>query len=127
MLLAALRRFLLLSLGISLATAVCTLLIGLLAGASLNRALYLGFYWIGALALLAGIFVGSRGPIRVKSESRGSSISSVPFFPFFGRGVPRWASQEEQEETINNSAVFVAVGIVLLLIGFLVDSRIRLF
>ena len=121
---AALRRFLVLTVGVVLVTAVCALLIGALAGASLDRSLYLGFYWVGALALIAGVFVGSRGPVRVKSESPGSSLLPVPFF---GNRVLRWATRSEQDETINNSAVFVAVGLVLLLVGFTVDSRTNLF
>ena len=33
----------------------------------------------------------------------------------------------EQDETINNSAVYVVLGIVLVVAGFLVDSRHALF
>jgi hypothetical protein len=126
MLLAALRRFVLLTSAVALATAGCALLIGLAAGTSIDRALYLGFYWVGALALIAGVFVGSRGPVRVKSEGPSSNILPLPV-PFSTNRVLRWATQSEQEETINNSAVFVAVGLVLLLIGFVVDSRVHVF
>jgi hypothetical protein len=125
--LAALRRFLLLSVGITAGTAVCALAIGALAGTSVDRSLYLGFYWVGALALVIGIFVGSRGPVRVKSDEPGSSMFPLPFFGFGGKRMLRWATRSEQDETINNSAVFVAVGLVLLLVGFIVDTRYTLF
>jgi hypothetical protein len=35
----------------------------------------------------------------------------------------RWATPDEQNDTINNSAVFIVLGLVLVLIGVLVDSR----
>jgi hypothetical protein len=122
---AALRRFLVLTVSVSIATLLGSLLLGFLAGTSVDRSLYLGFYWVGAFALIAGVFVGSRGPVRVKSESAGSSPIPVPFFS--GNRMLRWATQQEQEETIHNSGVFVAVGLVLLLIGFALDTRHSLF
>lgn len=122
---AALRRFLVLTVSVAVLTALGALLIGLLGGASIDRALYLGFYWIGAFVLIAGVLVGSRGPVRVKSESPGSSPLPIPFFS--GNRMLRWATQQEQDETINNSAVFIALGLVLLLIGFGLDTRHSLF
>ena len=35
----------------------------------------------------------------------------------FGSRVMRWATAEEREETINKSAIFVALGFVLILLG----------
>jgi hypothetical protein len=42
---------------------------------------------------------------------------------FSGQRRLRWASLSEQDEAINNSAVFVGLGIVLVAIGVLLDSR----
>jgi uncharacterized membrane protein len=39
----------------------------------------------------------------------------------------RWATLSEQEDAINNSAVFVILGFVLVFIGALIDSRHSLF
>jgi hypothetical protein len=39
----------------------------------------------------------------------------------------RWATLGEQNETINNSAIFIFLGLVLVGIGVLVDSRQSLF
>jgi len=102
-------------------TAALSLVIGLLVGASLDRSLVLGFYLMGCFLMLAGFFVGNRGPTRVKSES--PAASATPFGVFSGDRRLRWATLSEQEESINNSAVFVGLGVVLVLIGVLLDSR----
>jgi hypothetical protein len=120
MLVAALRRFLFLALGTIALTAAVSLLFGLLAGGSLNRSLVLGFYLTGCFLLLCGFFVGNRGPTRVKSEAPGAVV--VPFVGIGSRTL-RWASLREQNETINNSAIFVVLGLVLVAVGILLDSR----
>ncbi len=45
--------------------------------------------------------------------------------PFMGIGSRRlrWASLREQNETINNSAVFISLGFVLVLLGIVLDTR----
>ena len=117
--LAAVRRLVLLVALCSALTVVVSVLLGLLVGASLDRSVALGFYALGCFLMVAGFFVGNRGPARVKSEeaSGGSAI-----LPFGGRRL-RWASAQEQYETINNSAVFIVLGLILVLIGVLVDSK----
>jgi uncharacterized membrane protein YczE len=124
MFLAALRRFLLLTVGISIVTGLIALLFGAALGTSPGRAVSLAFYGVGSFALLSGVFVGSRGPVRVKSEEAGPAL--MPFLGFFGKRQLRWATLSEQHETINNSAVFVAVGLVLLAIGIFIDPRYKL-
>jgi phosphatidylglycerophosphate synthase len=118
---AGLRRLFLLIFGAVAATAVGSLLIGEVIGASLGRALTVGFYLVGCFLMLAGFFVGNRGPARVKSESDDRS-SPMGMLLGGGRNL-RWASLSEQNETINNSAVFIALGLVLVAIGILFDSR----
>ena len=95
--------------------------------AASGRAVTLGFYLVGCLFLLAGFFLGNRGPARVRSEedTSGASFLAV-IFGGSGRRL-RWATINEQDETINNSAVCVVLGIVLVFAGFLVDSRHALF
>jgi hypothetical protein len=117
---AALRRLaiaILICVGV---TAVGALTIGLLIGASLERSLVIGFYLVGCFLMVAGFFAGNRGPTRVKSES--PAASAIPFGVSGGRRL-RWATLGEQQEAINNSAVFVGLGIVLVLIGVLLDGR----
>ena len=124
---AAIRRLALIILGTLGVTAGGSLLIGLLTGSSPGRAVTLGFYLVGCLFLLAGFFLGNRGPARVRSEedTSGASFLAV-IFGGSGRRL-RWATINEQDETINNSAVCVVLGIVLVFAGFLVDSRHALF
>jgi hypothetical protein len=121
MLRAALRRLavaVLLSVGV---TAAGSLLIGLLFGASVDRSLVLGFYLMGCLLMIAGFFLGNRGPARVKSES--ARPVATPFGVLSGDRRLRWASLGEQEEAINTSAVLVGLGFVLVAIGVLLDGR----
>jgi hypothetical protein len=121
--LASLRRLALLVLLLVGGTAAGSLLLGALFGASLTRALALGFYAMGCVLMLGGFFTGNRGPTRVESEATG------PISPFamFGPRKMRWASLAEQEETINYSAVIVSLGFFLVLLGVLVDTRHSLF
>jgi hypothetical protein len=118
--LAALRRFALLILGCCAITVAGSILLGLLLGSSLDRSVSLGFYAVGCFLMVAGFFVGNRGPSRVKSEE--GSGGAMPL-PFMGGRRLRWATAEEQYDTINNSAVFIVLGLILVLIGVLVDSR----
>jgi hypothetical protein len=102
-------------------TAAGSLIIGLLIGASIDHSLVLGFYLVGCFLMVAGFFAGNRGPTRVRSETPGPS--AMPFGVFSGQRRLRWATLGEQEEAINNSAVFVGLGIVLVIIGVLLDGR----
>jgi hypothetical protein len=124
MVVAALRRLALLALGTVALTAALSLVLGLLAGGSFNRSLVLGFYLMGCFLLICGFFVGNRGPTRVKSESPGAVV--VPFVGVGSRRL-RWASLREQNETINNSAVFVCLGLILVAVGIALDTQQSLF
>ena len=123
MLLAALGRLAALVVLGSVVTALLSLPIGLLLGSSAGRSLTIGFYLIGCFLLVVGFFAGNRGPARVKSESPGRAV--LPF-TFSGRRL-RWATQGEQNETINNSAIFVTLGLILVVIGLLIDPNHTLF
>jgi hypothetical protein len=118
--LAAIRRLVVLVVACSGITVVASVALGLLAGASLDRAVSLGFYGLGCFLMVSGFFVGNRGPARVKSETAGSSMLPIPGF---GNRRLRWATLDEQNETINNSAVFIILGLILVLIGVVVDSH----
>ena len=122
-LLAALRRLVLVVLGASALTAFASVLVGLLIGASLDRALALGFYLVGCFLLVTAFFVGNRGPARVKSET----AEGGGMFPYFGTRHMRWATLNEQEDALNSSGVFVILGFALVIIGALIDSHHSLF
>lgn len=116
---AAARRFTILLAGITFATVVAATLVGLLAGSSLNRAISVGLYLVGSFLLIAGVFVGSRGPARLKHDDDAHEALKK------GRRV-RWASRDERLQSINESAIFVSIGIVLLVLGIVVDARVQL-
>jgi hypothetical protein len=118
--LAALRRLAVLVVLCSAVTVVGSVALGLLAGASLDRAISLGFYGLGCFLMVSGFFVGNRGPARVKSETAGWTMLPIPGI---GSRRLRWATLDEQNETINNSAVFIVLGVILVVIGVIVDSH----
>jgi hypothetical protein len=117
---AAFRRLAVIIVSTAALTTVGALLVGLLVGASPERSISVGFYLVGCFFLVSGFFVGNRGPARVKSESPGPSMLPIPGFT--SRRL-RWASLDEQEETISHSALFIGLGAILVVIGTLVDTH----
>jgi ABC-type transport system involved in cytochrome c biogenesis permease subunit len=115
---AALRRLSLLLLGSALGIGLLSALIGLAVGASLGRSVSLGYYLVGSFLLVAGFFIGNRGPLRSRRETGG--------LLFFGPRVVRRATLDEREEAINTSAVFVLLGFALIILGVAADERYRL-
>ena len=113
MLRAAARRFFVLLGATAAVVAVFSVAIGLAVGASLNRALANGFEAFGCLLLLLGFFVGNRGPVRLKGDA----------VPFLGPRFLRWATPEEHKSTVAESAIFVVLGLLLVLIGVGIDNR----
>jgi hypothetical protein len=113
-----LRRFVVVLGGLAALTAAGALALTALAGWDTNRALAVAFDVVGMFFLVAGFFVGNRGPVRLKGQA------SVPFV---GERKVRWATLNEREDAISDSAVFVAVGFAMILIGIVIDSRYHLF
>jgi hypothetical protein len=118
-LLAGARRFLTLLAGIAGATVVLSLVLGLALGTSANRAISIGLDVVGAFLLVAGFFVGNRGPARLKDDGTDAE-------PLETRRRIRWATREERVIALNDSAIFVSVGFALILLGLAIDSRVRL-
>lgn len=115
---AALRRLTGLFVLASALTIVGALVFGVALGADAWRSLSLGFYIMGCFLLVAGFFVGNRGPVRLRGRK---GEPGVPMF--FGSRFVRWASPSEREENINLSAIFVVLGFVLILVGVAADNR----
>jgi hypothetical protein len=116
MLRAALRRFALLLGSAAGVTFGASVVVGLAFGASFTRAVSVGFYLVGSFMLLAGFFVGNRGPVRPRGQ--GPSL--------FGARFMRWATPVEREESLNESAIYVVIGLVLIVLGVAADNRYRL-
>ena len=114
---AGLRRISVLLAGVAAVTGSASLLLGLLAGWNLNRAVSVGFDVVGVFLLVVGFFVGNRGPARL----RGAGAA-----PLLGPRMARWATRSETEEALTDSAVFVFIGLVMVVIGIAIDSRYQL-
>jgi hypothetical protein len=97
--------------------------IGLLADMGFNRAFSLGLYLVGAFLTVAGFFVGNRGPLR--AWSGGTDPTETGLTQRGSRSLRR-ASREEQFEAMAVSAVFIILGLTLMALGVVVDSRVRL-
>jgi len=110
----ALRRLGILFAALTAGTAVLALLLGLLLGSSVSRALSVGWYVVGAALLISGFFVGNRGPTRPLGEG---------WSPFSLRRWVRWATPGEQRESISLSALLVLLGFILIVLGVLADNR----
>jgi hypothetical protein len=111
---AAARRIAVLVGSVVAVTAVGSLLIGLLAGAGVWRALSLGWYIVGSVLLISGFFVGNRGPSRAQGEG---------WSTFSTRRWVRWATPDEQRDAVSFSVLLVAMGIVLIVLGAFADTR----
>jgi hypothetical protein len=115
---AALRRLTGLFVLASTVTVVGALVFGIALGADARRSLSLAFYLVGSFMLVAGFFVGNRGPVRLRG-TRGDAGGQF----YLGSRFVRWASPSEREENINLSAIFVVLGFLLILIGVAADNR----
>ena len=113
---AALRRFLILVGAVVGSTFLISTVVGLALGASFDRAISIGFYLVGSFLLVIAFFVGNRGPVRPKGT--GPSL--------FGARFMRWATPLEREESMNESALYFAVGFLLIVLGVAADTRYRL-
>jgi hypothetical protein len=113
---AAARRFGLLFVSAAGVCAVGGLLLGLILGEP-ERGVALGWYIGGAAIVLGGFFIGNRGATRPQGEGWG---------PFSFKRWIRWATPEEQHESISFSALLVALGLILIVLGVLVDPHQRL-
>jgi len=122
---AARRFFGLLGLAALVVLAV-SLPIGLMVGASVSRSISVGFYVIGSFLLVAGFFVGNRGPVRLKGDDADLGAPMGMFgIGLAGRRL-RWATPEENADAMASSAVFVVIGFVLIIIGVIAATRVQL-
>ena len=115
---AAARRFAIVLAIAIIATSAIFFLGGLALGVSANRSISLGLYLVGCFLLVSGFFLGNRGPLRIANEES-----------LVGLRRPRQlrtAGFSEQAESINTSAIMVAIGIVLVMLAAGIDSRVQL-
>jgi hypothetical protein len=122
--LAALRRLGLLLVGTAIGVGGAAALIGLAAGSSIERAVSVAFYLVGAFLIVLGFFAGNRGPLRPRATGEGEPIAGM-----FGIGVSmrgaRTASGDERQDALATAAIFLGVGIWLILLGVVADASVR--
>jgi hypothetical protein len=111
---AALRRVLTMLAALVFGTAAVALVIGLLFGAGVSRSLSVGWYVVGCALLISGFFIGNRGPSRPQGEG---------WSPFSLQRWVRWASPDEQRESISLSALLIVMGFLVIVLGAIADSR----
>jgi hypothetical protein len=112
---AGLARALKLLVAVAAGTAAASLLLGLAVGAGADRSLTLGWYLCGSLALVIGFAASLRGPTRATGTTERRMRHR------------RWATRGEQEESINFSALLVALGVALIVLAVVADRRYPLF
>ena len=113
------RRFLIVVAVVVVVTAFLSLAFGLLVGDSVNRSLSVGFYLAASMSMLLGVFFGIRPPVRQEGDA--GALGGL--FGVFGSGPVRFATPEEREDSLASSAVFVVLGLVLVLCGLVCDGR----
>jgi hypothetical protein len=122
--LAALRRLGLLLAGTAVGVGGSAALIGLAVGSSIERAVSVAFYLVGAFLIVLGFFAGNRGPLRPRMTGDGEPIAGM-----FGIGVSmrgaRTASGDERQDALATAAIFLGVGIWLILLGVVADASVR--
>jgi hypothetical protein len=122
-LVAGLRRLLGFAAGTTVVVAVLSLAAGLLLGSGPRRSISVGLYGVGSLFIVVGVFYGVRPPVRT---SGGGGSPGIFGSLAAGGGIARWADKEDIEESLGLSAVFVTIGLLLIVVGAAIDPRARL-
>ena len=114
MLLAGVRRIVVFSVPLLVGTAGLSALLGAAAGAGIERAVSVGFYVLGAI-LLVGCFVfGVRGPLRGVSRTGEGA-------PLLGAASVRRATSDERSDATRTAVLLFVLGILVIVLGSLVD------
>lgn len=123
MLVAAARRFGGLLLVVSSVTVGLSLLAALALGGSLGRAVPTGLYLVGSFLIVVGVLAGVRGPVRPKEGDDGrDAVSGLFGFGIFSQGI-RTATADDRRDARATAWLFFSLGIAMIALGVLVDSR----
>jgi hypothetical protein len=118
----AARRFALILVVVLVVVAVLSAAVGALLGADLQRSVSVGYYCVGSFFLVAGFFMGIRGPVRL----RGEPGDEGPWGLGRKKGV-RWASADEHQENTASAGLFIFLGLVIVALAVVIDDRYQLF
>jgi hypothetical protein len=122
-LVAGLRRLFGFAAATTVLVAVISVVVGLLLGSDPRRSISVGLYGVGSLFVIVGVFYGVRPPVRTTG---GGGSPGIFGSLAAGGGIARWADKEDIEESLGLSAVFVSIGLLLIVIGVGIDPRSRL-
>jgi hypothetical protein len=121
---AGLRRLLgILVVGLGGAAAISSAL-GALAGKSVQHSLAVGYYLLGALLLLGSLVLGSRGPMRAERDAesmRPGPLGILLPSASLGRRALRKATPEERRESRFTSLGLFVFGVLVILLGAVLD------
>lgn len=120
MLLAGFQRLAKIMGGVVVATVVVSLLLGLAAGAGVERSISVGLYVLGAVLLVGCFIFGARGPLRATSSSGQAA-------PLLAARRVRTATVEERSESTRISLLLFVLGIVIVVIGSVIDPAHKAF
>ena len=124
---AAARRIALLFGLAVIAIAAVSGLIGLALGASVPRSAATGLYLVGCFLIVLGVFAGVRGPLRPAGEAEDAEpMGGLLGVGIFSKGV-RQATSDEREDARSTAWLFLALGVVMVVVGIVVDPRTSLF
>jgi hypothetical protein len=118
--LGALRRFAIALAVVAAGATLLALVVAAVLKQGLRRDLAVAFYLSGTGLLALALLLGTRPPVKFKDGVAGDAIPGL-----FDRGV-RWASREEQDSALNVPALFVTLGLCLIVIGAALDPSRRL-
>jgi uncharacterized membrane protein HdeD (DUF308 family) len=124
---AAARRVVLLFGLATIAIAAVSALIGLALGASATRSAATGLYLLGCFLIVLGVFAGVRGPLRPKGDADDAEpMGALLGVGIFSKGI-RTATSDERDDARSTAWLFLALGVVMVVVGIVVDPRTSLF
>jgi hypothetical protein len=109
-------------LGLAVVIAVIATGVALLAHFQIRRGISVAYIATGALITMVGVLHGLRPPVRIDREQSQLGLFGV----ILTGGQVRRATLEERDDALASSALFVVLGIVLLILGGLLDPNHRL-
>lgn len=111
----------------TVAIAAVSALIGLALGSSGARSAATGLYLVGCFLIVLGVFSGVRGPLRPAGDAEDAEpMGGLLGVGIFSKGVRR-ATSDEHEEARSTAWLFLALGVVMVVVGIVVDPRTSLF
>jgi hypothetical protein len=116
----AARRLALIFGAVLVTTVVASVLIGLASGKDIGRSVAIGLYVAGAVSLLGCFVMGARGPLR-GTGSAGESTSIL------GARKMRRATSDERTEASRTAILLFVLGLVLVVIGSVIDPAHKTF